>query len=319
MDEPALQIIRPGLFTTVQDLGRSIGEELGVPAGGAMDPRSLQAANILVGNARSAACLEITLSGPVLRFLGDCRIAVCGAVFAMELDGSPAPANSVWNARDGQSLTFGRCLNGARAYLAISGGFAVPEVLGSRSTYTPGEFGGLAGRCLCEGDVLHRELAQRPELRHSIATSIRFAGQPPVQVRALRGPQYSWFGSGATEAFWSTEFTVSARSDRSGMRLGGASIPSNRATSSMISEPIPLGTVQVSPDGAPTILTADRPTIGGYPKIVTVICPDMPAIAQCRPGDTLRFVEVTLDEAYEAAHQTERELRTLAWAVAHLL
>ena len=303
-----LKVLKPGLLTTLQDLGRTGHRSAGVPLSGAMDAAALRAANRLVGNPDGAAGLEVTLLGPELEFVGDATVAVCGAEF------EGVPAGTAISLRAGERIAFGRCAKGCRAYLAVSGGFAVPPVLGSRSTYLRGGFGGFCGRALKAGDILERyegagikgaaplPVASAANTDQGSLEGVRLNIVPPVaegtmfnltpSVRAVRGEHFGEFGGGLFEA----EFKVTPQSDRMGIRLSGARVE-GRAARDMVSGAVVPGTVQVPPDGQPIILMADAQTIGGYPQAAHVATADLPILAQMKPGEGVRFREISLEEA----------------------
>ncbi len=303
--ERALRVVRPGLLTTVQDLGRCGFRSAGVPSGGAMDPFALRVANLLVGNPEGAACLEITLAGPELEFGAQTRVALAGA----EFDGAPS-----WRpltVAAGGRLSLGACRQGCRAYLAVAGGIDVPEVLGSRSTYLRGEFGGFAGRALREGDLLPLGEAGRPPGRPPsaqwrVSTSVLPAYSPEPQLRVIRGAQAPEFGG----ELWSSEFALTTQADRMGLRLAGPALERRRGAE-LLSSAVAPGTVQVPPDGQPILLMADAQTIGGYPQAAHLAGCDLPVAAQLRPGDRVRFREISLAEARALAAARERDLGIL--------
>lgn len=304
---------RPGLQTTVQDLGRRGCRASGVPLSGAMDAFALRVANALVGNPDGAAALELTLSGPELEFAVDALVALGGA----ECDGLPSWKPLV--VRAGQRLQVGPCGRGCRAYLAIAGGIDVPPVLGSRSTYLRAGFGGHEGRALKEGDVLRTGV---PVIQHAAAAGPSWRIDPRVlpaysnapQIRVIRGAQADEFG----EALFKLVFSMSPQSDRMGLRLTGPAL-TRAGSGDLLSSAVAPGTVQVPPDGHPVILMADAQTIGGYPQAAHVIAVDLPLVAQLRPGDSLQFVEVTLAEAQRLAQARERELAILHEGLAQKL
>jgi biotin-dependent carboxylase-like uncharacterized protein len=315
----ALEVVRPGLCTTVQDLGRPGFQRYGVPASGPMDEWGLRVANALVGNAPADAVLEVTGIGPVLRVGGEVVLAVAGAEFALDLDGQPVPPFAAFCARDGQVLTFGECRSGMRAYLAAAGGIDVPLVLRSRATCLSGRYGGLEGRPLREGDVL-------PILGPDPAASGRaFEGRflprrlwprraSPVEVRVVMGPQDDLFTPEGIATFLGSEYRVTNDADRMGYRLDGPRI-AHRKGADIVSDATAPGTVQVPGDGLPIVLLADRQTTGGYTKIASVIRPDIPALAQARPGDRVRFCKASLAEAHAALAAFLAELRDVEAAV----
>lgn len=308
-----VSVIRPGMLTTVQDIGRVGYRHAGVPLSGAMDRFALSIANALVGNSESAAALELSLVGPELEFAADAVVALAGA----ECEGMPAwkPLRLVAGAR----LALGRFTRGGRGVLAIGGGIDVPLVMASRSTYLRGGFGGLEGRALRAGDRLiignQRAVETAVEVPATETASghvkprstARVSGwriDPQIfprystaaVVRLLPGAQAHQF----SDIWQGATFSVSPQSDRMGIRLGGA--PLSRTTvEDLLSSAVAPGTIQVPPDGNPLVLMADAQTIGGYPQLGHVIGVDLPVVAQLCPGDTLRFEAVTLAEAHRLA------------------
>jgi len=304
-----LRVERPGLLTTVQDLGRTGYQQYGVPVSGALDPYALQVANLLAGNARGAAALEITLIGPTLTVLEDTVFAAAGADLSLRLDGNPIAPWHSFAAKRRQILAFGKRVTGARTYLSVAGGLDVPAVMGSRSTFLKGALGGLEGRALQTGDLLSS--CPAPPLLGSggLSPSAIRHSETPAVVRVVLGPQREAFTDEAVTTFLSQPYTVTPQSDRMGYRLEGSSLSRSQEAAELLSESVALGAVQVPPDGLPIILLADRQTTGGYPKIATVISADISVIAQLAPGDTLRFQRVTVAEAEEVAITQEKWLR----------
>ena len=294
-----LEVLRPGVLTMVQDAGRIGWARYGVPPSGPMDHAAFAAANALVGNAPDAAALEITVGGPALRVQRECLIAVCGAEFDLWVGTLPVP---MWHAiyvRAGRMITFGARHSGARAYLTVSGGLALPPYLGSQSTYLKGGFGGLEGRALRVGDVLPlgttaiRNPAARAGRAWSIDRRPLYSANPTVRV--ILGPQDDNFTSEGVATFLKGTYEVTSASDRMGIRLQGPVIAHAGATD-ITSDGVVTGSVQVPPDGQPIVMMVDHQTTGGYPKIATVIRDDLPLLAQCLPGNRVRFRAVTLDE-----------------------
>ena len=294
-------VIRAGMLTTVQDLGRRGHRAVGVPLSGAMDSLALRIANLLVGNPENTAALEFTLFGPELVFSADALVAATGGDFG---------ALPLWqpvNVRAGEPVKFSGARRGCRGYLAVAGGFAVAPVLGSRSTFLRAEFGGFQGRALRDGDVL-----QAPEFTRRIAghwhldERILPAYSAAPTVRVVRGAQAGEFH----EELFSGEFKVLPQSDRMGVRLAGPALV-RQSTDELVSATVTPGTIQVPPDSQPIVLMADAQTIGGYPQVAHVIGVDLPLVAQLRPGDTMRFREVQLAEAHELAVSRERVLGML--------
>ena len=296
-----LEVIKPGLLTTVQDQGRWGYQCYGVAVAGAMDIFALASANRLVGNPEGAAGLEMTVLGPTLRLHRETTFAVAGADLGVRLNGEPIPNWTCHFAQAGALLEFAGRKSGIRSYLAISGGIDVPPIMGSRATYLLGRFGGLEGRALKPGDRL-------PLLPPAV-DSQNFAGRvfpeelrPPYRknptLRVVPGPFADFFSPEAIQALFSTEYTITPQSDRMGYRLQGEPLRRGKQKE-LISCGLANGTIQVPPDGQPIILLADRQSIGGYPIIATLILADLPLIAQCAPGDQLRFSPVSIDEARE--------------------
>ncbi|MFP3388171.1 biotin-dependent carboxyltransferase family protein [Brevibacillus sp. SIMBA_040] len=317
----SIEVISPGLSTTVQDRGRYGYQQHGVNVGGAMDDLALQMANLLVGNKSTDAVLEITIKGPTLLFQKDMVIAICGGEFNPVIDDQPVLSNRpVW-IKSGSVLQFGHAKHGCRAYLAVAGGWDVPLVMGSRSTNLRAGFGGFEGRMLKSGDTLrHHEqspyslfLAQ--QLKNQAGSSSyshmnwfisanSYSTTQEAVVRVIRGEQFDDFTEQSRHSFFQQSFQVSPRSDRMGYRLTGPTLTLT-SPNELISAAVTSGTIQVPPDGQPIVLMADRQTIGGYPKIGYVASVDLSVVAQLRPGDPVRFVEISLRDAQSALYERE--------------
>jgi KipI family sensor histidine kinase inhibitor len=296
-----VEVVRPGMLTTLQDLGRRGHRARGVPLSGAADAFALRMVNALVGNAENAAALEFTLTGPDLKFSHDTVIALGGAKFGK------FPLWQPMKAPAGATLSLGPARRGCRGYLAIAGGFAVPEVLGSSSTYLRAGLGGYEGRAMRAGDRLSVAEVKREVVGHwHIDERILPAYSPSPELRVVRGAQAGEFGRALFEA----EFRVTPQSDRMGVRLHGPALARSVSTDLASTTVVP-GTVQIPPDGHPIVLMADAQTIGGYPQAAHVITVDLPLLAQLRPGDAVRFREITLAEAHRLASARERTLAML--------
>lgn len=300
---PAFLVRRPGLQTTVQDLGRPGYQGEGVPVAGAVDPVSLVLANRLVGNPPGAAALEVTILGLELEVLGEVAVALAGADLGARLNGRAVPPGVCLALSRGDRLAFLGGPRGCRAYLAVAGGVAVPPVLGSRSTDLLGRLGGLGGRPLRAGDVLCAGEAAVPP-RELAGRRLRPGALPEypeeTTVRALLGPQEDWFPRAAIARFFSHAYRVTPLSDRMGLRLEGPPVPPEGGRE-LPSEGTPPGTVQVPGDGQPIVLLPGCQTLGGYPRIAAVITADLHLLGQARPGYTrLRFQAVALEEAHAA-------------------
>ncbi|ARP87280.1 biotin-dependent carboxyltransferase family protein [Bordetella genomosp. 9] len=305
----ACVVLKPGAWSLLQDLGRYGHQRYGVPVNGVMDEWAHRVANILVGNAEGAPTLECTLTGPALRFTGERLIALAGADMGATVDGLPAPLHQPLLVRAGATLQFGERRRGARAYLAVRGGFDAPPVMGSASTFVRGGYGGFQGRALAAGDRLPLRDADfgYPNARRLLVQcGLPFVSAAQLELpereggldvlRAMPGPQWEAFTAEARTSFYGGDFRIAAQSDRMGYRLEGPRLALAQPLE-MISEAVSFGTVQVPPDGNPIVLMADRQSAGGYPKIAYVASVDLPLLAQAMPGDTVRFAPVTLAQA----------------------
>lgn len=307
-----IEVLEPGLLTTVQDLGRYGYQRYGVPVSGALDPFALRIANLLVANDEQEAGLEMTLVGPHLLFLADAIIAIAGADLAPELNGHPVPMWRAIVAPRGSVLSFGGAREGVRSYLAIAGGLDVPPVLGSRSTHVRGRFGGLEGRPLRKGDRLHGKAlaAGSPLVGRVLPAELVPRYSHEHTIRVILGPQDDAFTERGIRTFLSAPYIVTPESDRMGYRLEGPRIE-HKAGADIVSDGIPLGAIQVTGDGMPIVLLADRGTTGGYTKIATVISVDIPELAQAAPEDRVYFQAISIAEAHQLLKEREARLRQL--------
>ncbi len=309
-DARRLHVVRPGLLTTVQDLGRFGSQRFGMPVSGAMDPLALRLANRLVGNPDGAAGLEATLTGPELSFEGDAVIAITGGDLSPCLDGAPVPTWTAILARDGARLTFGVRRHGARAYVAIAGGLEIPEVLGSRSTHLRSCTGGLRGRALARDDVVMIGRASPTagqRLGDQAPTAVRPDYTSSPTLRAVAGPQVDRFPRATFETLTSSRWVISLQSDRMGYRLEGPPLE-HRESADIVSDPTPCGAVQVPASRQPILLMADRQPTGGYTKLAVVITADLPLAGQLVPGDAIRFAEVQVKDAHDVLRRQWREI-----------
>lgn len=306
------EVLTPGLQTTIQDPGRPGYGRFGVSPGGAADRNALVAANRLAGNIDSAAALEITLLGPRLRVETRCRVAIAGADLGARLNRSSLPNGVPVDLQEADELWFDPAIaasvgGGARAYLAVSGGFDVPIVMGSRSTDLTAGFGGWQGRSLRSGDRLsisdpvhHIPRETDGDIRKDFHASTKPYVADMRSIRIVRGPQADRFDESAWATFLDAEFTVSSQSNRLGLRLDGPSL-SPTGGADVISEGIVTGSIQVTGSGQPIVMLPARATIGGYAKIATVISVDLDRLGQKKPGDRLSFSEVSVDQAFALA------------------
>ena len=301
-----MTVVRPGLFTTIQDRGRWGHQSEGVPVGGALDRLSHSAANALVGNDAAAATLEITLLGPEIRFESDAVIAIAGADLGARIEGSDLKVNTPVMCRSGGVLRFGERRSGSRAYIAIDGGVDVEPVLGSRATSVLCGLGGVDGRALAAGDRVPLGAPTQPgRVRRAIDALPMPTGG--ARLRVLPGPHQDFFPDRAFDQLQRSRFIVTPRSDRMGYRLDGAPIPRLEGRE-MISDAAFAGGIQVPSSGDPILLMADRQTTGGYPQIATVIPADLPLAGQLAPGDWIEFEVCSRREALSALVAQEGRL-----------
>ncbi len=303
-----IDVLQPGLLTTIQDSGRWGHQHFGVPVAGPMDRSSHRLANLLVGNRVSCATLEVTLIGPQLAFGRDLLFAVTGAQFDLALDGARLAMNTVHAARAGQGLSFGPRRAGARAYVAVAGGIDSPPVLGSRATHVGSATGGLDGRALRAGDRLAlgadvERTARAGDVRQGV---VRVADQG-ARVRIIPGPHDDRFGPRGVATLEAGRYCITANSNRMGYRLAGPPLE-QAAAGELISCAVPMGAIQVPPSGEPIVLMADHQTTGGYLRIGTVITADVPVVAQLSPSDWIEFEACTLEVALRALIAQERKL-----------
>lgn len=310
MTAGALSIVKGGLLTTVQDLGRYGHQAAGVPVAGPMDLFSHRLANQLVGNAPDAAALEITLIGPELVVDAETTMAITGAHFEVTCDDRPVATGASFDIRRGQRLKFGRLVQGARAYLAIAGGVQTLPVLGSRATHLVSRMGGFEGRTLAAGDrvPILAKPGPRPPRK---AAGLTLPTKGRALLRVVPGPQDDWFQADALRTIAGVSFRISPRSNRMGYRLEGPPLPRVRE-GELISEPVGIGAIQVPAAGEPILLMADRQTAGGYPKIGHVISADLPLAGQLAPGDFIEFIICSRQEAVAALIARERQLLRFA-------
>ncbi len=322
----AIEVIKPGLATTVQDAGRVGYYNVGIPLSGALDQYSFRAANLLVGNDENAAVLECSLLGPELRFLDDAIIAVTGSTMTPKLDGTLAATGEAIAVRAGAVVSFDFMRAGARAYIAVAGGIDVPVVLGSRSTYGLGAFGGFLGRKFAAGDVLKTGPAPAgARAGRRLPAELAMPLPKEVELRVMPGLYYHRLTEASAARFFEDTWTVAPEADRIGYRyrngrplefcprqqpFGAGSDPSN-----IVDAGYPYGSIQVPGGVEPIILHRDAVSGGGYAMIGTVISADMDRIAQMQPNYKARFVKVDLDTALAARADRQQRLDQLRAAL----
>jgi antagonist of KipI len=302
-----MKILKAGLSTSVQDLGRYGYRAGGVPVCGPMDSVSLRIANLLVGNDEGSACLEVTLVGPEIEFSSDRIIAVSGAKL------SHFEINRPLCVKAGEKIKFGSCVSGSRSYIAISGGIQTEPILGSRSTYLRGQFGGFEGRILKEGDSL--KLGKGLSLKKDVSGF--YVAESPLHqysgaltLRVIEGAHKSEFSTG----FFTQSYKVSSSSDRMGLRLKGKPLE-RKVTNDITSRAVVCGTIQVPADGQPIVLMADAQTLGGYPHIAHVCAVDLPLAGQLKANDVIEFSLITTNDAQELLKKREAYISLIRYGI----
>ena len=322
----AIEVIKPGLATTVQDAGRVGYYNVGIPLSGALDQYSFRAANLLVGNDENAAAIECTLLGPELRFHDDAVIAVTGSAMTPKLDGTPTATGEAIAVRAGTVVSFDFMRTGARAYIAVAGGIDVPVVLGSRSTYGLGAFGGFMGRKLASGDLLPVGVASSDtRVGRCLPANLAMPLSKEVELRVMTGLYFHRITDDSAAHFFEDSWSVAPEADRIGYRyrngrplefrprkqpFGAGSDPSN-----IVDAGYPYGSIQVPGGLEPIILHRDAVSGGGYAMIGTVISADMDLIAQMQPNYKARFVKVDLASALAARADRKQLLGRLRAAL----
>jgi antagonist of KipI len=316
-----IRVVEPGLFTTVQDLGREGFGTLGVSASGAADAISLRLGNRLVGNAEGAAALEMTLLGGAFEFPDGAIVALTGSDFGAALDGAPVEMWTAFDVRAGQTLRLGPTRSGARGYLCVQGGIEVKLFLGSASTHILSGLGGHEGRALRRGDLLKiggvggdgtektgkRAGSPGSVRKRALSAKVLHTLAPRKALRVTPGPQSDWFPEASQRLFYAGRYHVAEESNRMGIRLKGGAIPESSG-GKMVSEGVSLGAVQVPDGGQPIILFVEQQTTGGYPKIANVISADLHSLGQLRPRDEIRFERVDWETARALLREQEELL-----------
>jgi antagonist of KipI len=327
-----ITVIKPGLLTTVQDLGRPGYQQYGIVVGGALDAFTTRVANLIVGNEDHAAVIEMAQTGAELTFASEALVAWSGADFEATLAGQPLPRERAVRVAAGETIGFGRARSGLRAWLAVAGGIDVPLVLGSRSTYRRAGMGGHQGRPLIAGDKL--KVAAPSEFARQVLKNLGATGARATTwtvrpgtlgkaaasgtVRALRGPEWAWFTPEAQHLFFATTWRTTRQADRMGVQLEGPALELLKPRE-MISSAVNAGVVQVPAAGQPIVLLPSRQSVGGYPRLATVAAADLGAIAQLAPGDTVRFAEIALPTAHDLLLARERDLGRIRLGLTRLL
>ena len=304
----SLEILRAGLQTSVQDLGRFGAAHLGISASGASDNLAMRIGNLIVGNPENTTAIEMTLTGDTVLFHSDAFIALAGSKFKINLDEKPFPFWSGTYIQAGQVLTIGSTLSGARCYLCVRGGLQVKKIINSASTHLTSGMGGLNGSILKKGDQI-----AFGNLSHVIQPVKNMENYPftnTATIRATKGLQWDWFDNQNRKLFFEKDYRVSNVSNRMGLRLRGQSIFSSKGNE-IITEGMPLGAIQIPGNGQPILSFVEHQTTGGYPKLANVISADISKVGQLKPGDQFKFKLIDFPEAEKARLEQENYILSL--------
>lgn len=319
----SVTVLQPGFHTTIQDLGRFGLQKYGIVVGGAMDTLALRIGNMLVGNDENEAAIEVTLFGTRLEFTDNHVIAITGGNLNATLNDQ---AMAMWRpflVKKGDVLKFQNIVTGCRAYICIAGGFDIPKMMGSKSTYTGVNIGGYKGRQLKRGDVLETNdlspfskkiLNHLSNKKRTVNWFVNYAhfysAKMKYNIRVTLGSEFNYFNKVSQNRLFTHQYKITPNSNRMGYQLHGANL-SLENDFELLSEGVTFGTIQVPASGKPIILMADRQTTGGYPKIGEVISVDLPRLAQCKPGDHITFSPVPIHVAENKLIEREEDLQRL--------
>lgn len=310
-----LIVVEGGMLSTIQDRGRVGYQQYGMPVAGSMDLEAMAISNLLVGNERDSAIIEMTVSGGTFRAEGDLVLAVFGADMPMKIGDREIPIGQAFTLNDGEELKFDIARAGFRAYLAVAGGFNIKAILGSKSTYLQGKLGGFKGRQLKSGDEIEINKVnekidywQLPEsYLEKYIIKLNKCKKEGVTVRTIEGPQEEYFTKKGLETFYSSTYNISNNSNRMGYRLEGERVE-HKTSADIISDGIAFGSVQVAGDGQPMIMMADHQTTGGYTKICSILACDLPILSQMGPGTPIRFKRLSYDDGLGLYREWRAEL-----------
>lgn len=305
----SLRFIKPGLQTSIQDIGRVGFMHQGISRSGAMDNVSLQLANWLVSNPLNQAAIEVTLVGPTIEFTHNLSIAICGAEFELTLNDEPVLNNETLHVNVGDVLTFKKLRSGMRAYLALAGDFSDESLFGSQSTHLTAGFGGHEGRTFQKNDLLALN-ATRHVNKRILPGAYRPTFSGNYLLRCCDGLEMEQFSQKNLEAFYNFSYTVSHDSNRMGLRLEGEPLL-NEDSLSIVSSGLVIGSIQVPPSGLPIISSVDGQTIGGYPRIANVISADVNILGQLKAGDKVSFLSVSRQKAWQQQNKKQQFLNEL--------
>lgn len=322
-----IEVIRAGMLTTIQDLGRYGYQKFGLNNNGAMDEGAARVANILVGNDEHKAVLELTLAGTSLKMTADHLIAICGGDMSATMNGQLVPMWQPFIVNKDSVINFSQYKSGCRVYIAIAGGIKIQAVLHSYSTNMRASIGGYEGRALRNGDIIEvcdmsnqscsvglwQKLRQIDSKAFN-AQHFGIAHEENVPIRFIAGPEYNLLDEENKRKFTESKWVIDSQSDRMGYRLQGPSLNMIQKQE-LISEGVVHGTVQLPANGQPIVLLADRQTTGGYPRVAVVASVDIPMFGQLKPGSAITFVEVTIEEAEQLLFDSEQDMKRLKIAI----
>jgi antagonist of KipI len=305
----SVTILKPGIMSSVQDLGRWGFQQFGVPVGGALDKLFASLANIICGNDEKEAVLEMTLQGSSILFNENTHCAFTGGGCKVFVDDVELPFNRLLYIPAFSILTTQPAARGCRTYLAVAGGWDIPKTMGSASTYVPSAIGGVKGRNLIAGDILPfkkrkytipsssmKLLGDKIQTSQWQVPDLIAHDEDPRMIHVVPGPEYDLFDEGSRNTFFQSTYTIGLQSNRMGYRLEGEKLLM-KEKQEMVSTPVASGIIQVTHDGTPIILMADAQTTGGYPRIARVCSSDMSKLAQKRPGEKIRFCPISEEES----------------------
>lgn len=311
-----IRVIKPGLLTTLQDLGRYGYQKSGMVVSGAMDTLALRIGNLLLGNPVQEAGIECTLTGPLIVLEEDQLIAITGGNLSPQVDGMPVEMWRPLYLHKGSTLSFGKAVSGCRTYICVYGGFDVPEVLSSKSTYLRAGIGGWEGRALRANDLIPFKKAYQGPLRKTGWSAGRniYPDLSIRNIRIIKGPEFDQFTGQSIHEFLNGSFSISKEADRMGYRLEGPSLQ-RKTAKELLSAAVTFGTIQVPRQGAPIILMADHQTTGGYPRIAQVISADLTLLAQMPPGQEISFELINLVQAQALLLARGQQINQLAQTI----
>jgi antagonist of KipI len=315
MASPLFSVNKTGILTSFQDLGRIGFQKYGIVQSGAMDQYALQVANLLVGNQRDEAGIEVTMLGPTLHVLSDAIMSICGGNLSPLHNNKPAPMWKSFLVKKGDTLSFGQPKQGVRSYIAVAGGYDVPLVMNSKSYYKKANI----GEEIIRNNVIYRRGSTFTKIKSGIGVHADMIPnyKQEITVRVIAGPHDEHFSPESIQQFYTQPYILK-KGDRMGVFLEGEKPLIHNDHADILSDAIPFGAIQVTSNGQPIILMADRQTTGGYTRIGTIITGDIMKLAQLLPGGTIHFKQVTVEEAQEVFIVRERKLKQLQLFLQHL-